>query len=120
MTSAAHRNRNQLGDFTFKPRTLLITAWALLVGGFGALAAFALLRLIGLITNLVFYQRCSVTVATICRGYLLGADPIFPVSTAGMHLTTEDEALTGRATVDHPDLAGPLRHRAEQLRGATR
>ncbi len=47
-----------LGDFTLRPRTLTITAWALLVGGFGALAAFALLRLIGLITNLVFYQRC--------------------------------------------------------------
>jgi CIC family chloride channel protein len=245
VTSAAHRNRSQLGDFTLKPRSLLITAWALLVGGAGALAALALLRLIGLITNLVFYQRwqaklvspglghpawwlvlgapvagglivgvmarygsekirghgmpeaieailtqgsivapkvavlkpvsaaisigtggpfgaegpiimtggaigsmiaqlrhftaderkallvagaaagmaatfnspvaavllavelllfewrprsfvpvvASVTVATICRGYLLGAGPIFPVSTAGMHLTTEDDAL---------------------------
>jgi H+/Cl- antiporter ClcA len=36
---------------------LLITAWALPVGGAGALAALALLRLIGLVTNLVFYQR---------------------------------------------------------------
>ena len=42
-----------------RPRMLLITAWALPVGGFGALAALALLRLIGLITNLVFYQRCE-------------------------------------------------------------
>jgi CIC family chloride channel protein len=36
---------------------LLITAIALFVGAAAALAAFALLRLIGLITNLVFYQR---------------------------------------------------------------
>ncbi|MCC9310264.1 chloride channel protein [Kitasatospora sp. RB6PN24] len=38
---------------------LLIAAWALLVGGFGALAAFGLQKLIGLVTNLVFYQRVS-------------------------------------------------------------
>ena len=57
MTSPTHRDLNHLGDFTLRPRTLLITAWALVVGGFGALAALALLRLIGLITNLVFYQR---------------------------------------------------------------
>ncbi|RAG82476.1 chloride channel protein [Streptacidiphilus pinicola] len=36
---------------------LAITALALVVGGFGALAALVLLRLIGLVTNLVFYQR---------------------------------------------------------------
>ena len=35
----------------------------------------------------------AVAVATICRGYLLGAGPIFPVATAGMHLTSADEAL---------------------------
>ena len=46
-----------LGDFTVGPRMLQVTAWALLVGGAGALAALALLRLIGLVTNLVFYQR---------------------------------------------------------------
>ncbi|AEW99427.1 CBS domain-containing protein (plasmid) [Streptantibioticus cattleyicolor NRRL 8057 = DSM 46488] len=46
-----------LGDFTVRPRMLLITAWALPVGGAGAVAALALLKLIGLVTNLVFYQR---------------------------------------------------------------
>nr|WP_235215284.1 chloride channel protein [Phaeacidiphilus oryzae] len=48
-----------LGDFTVQPRMLKITAWALPVGGAGALAALGLLRLIGLVTNLVFYQRWS-------------------------------------------------------------
>jgi len=48
-----------LGDFTVRPRVLLITALALAVGAASALAAFCLLRLIGLITNLVFDQRLS-------------------------------------------------------------
>jgi chloride channel protein, CIC family len=38
---------------------LSITAMALVVGGTSAVTAFALLRLIGLITNAVFYQRVS-------------------------------------------------------------
>jgi H+/Cl- antiporter ClcA len=48
-----------LGDFTLTARTLLITAVALAIGGASAAAAFCLLRLIGLITNAVFYQRLS-------------------------------------------------------------
>ncbi|WP_280142724.1 MarR family transcriptional regulator [Amycolatopsis rubida] len=48
-----------LGDFAVNPRMLLITAIALPVGGAAAVAAFALLKLIGLITNLVFYQRVA-------------------------------------------------------------
>ncbi len=40
-----------LGDFTLTRRVLVITAWALPVGGASALAALALLRLIGLITT---------------------------------------------------------------------
>ena len=48
-----------LGDFTLGPRVLPITAVALVVGAASAVTAFALLRLIGLITNAVFYQRVS-------------------------------------------------------------
>jgi hypothetical protein len=48
-----------LGDFALRPRTLLITAVALVIGGASVVAAFCLLRLIGLITNAVFYQRVS-------------------------------------------------------------
>jgi len=43
---------------------LTITALALVTGGAGALAAFALLRLIGFLTNLVFYQRISVAIVS--------------------------------------------------------
>ncbi|HET8639099.1 MAG TPA: chloride channel protein [Solirubrobacterales bacterium] len=46
-----------LGDFTATRRMLTIAAFALPIGAFSAGVAWALLRLIGLITNLVFYQR---------------------------------------------------------------
>jgi H+/Cl- antiporter ClcA len=48
-----------LGDFSLTARVLPITGLALIVGAAGAGAAYCLLRLIGLITNLVFYQRVS-------------------------------------------------------------
>ncbi len=54
MTSQA-----SLGDFTLTPRVLVTVAWALPLGALGAVAAWVLLRLIGLITNLVFAGRLS-------------------------------------------------------------
>jgi len=58
--STPHGERaRHLGDFTLGPRVLPITTMALVVGGASAVTAFALLRLIGLITNAVFYQRVS-------------------------------------------------------------
>jgi chloride channel protein, CIC family len=46
-----------LGDFTLDRRVLRLCALAVPLGAAGAVCAFALLRLIGLITNLVFYER---------------------------------------------------------------
>jgi H+/Cl- antiporter ClcA len=46
-----------LGDFTATRRMLKIAAFAVPIGAVSAAVAWALLRLIGLITNLVFYQR---------------------------------------------------------------
>ncbi|HVX43489.1 MAG TPA: chloride channel protein, partial [Mycobacteriales bacterium] len=48
-----------LGDFTLQPRVLLITAVAIPVGAAASGAAYCLLKLIGLITNLVFYNRVA-------------------------------------------------------------
>jgi chloride channel protein, CIC family len=48
-----------LGDFTLTPRVLLIAGLALPIGAAAAVAALGLLRLIGFITELVFYQRAS-------------------------------------------------------------
>jgi chloride channel protein, CIC family len=50
---------DHLGDFSVGPRVLTLAAWAVPIGAAGAVAALALLRLIGLITNLVFYQRAE-------------------------------------------------------------
>jgi H+/Cl- antiporter ClcA/CBS domain-containing protein len=49
----------RLGDYNSSSRTLLICALALAVGAVAALVAQALLMLIGLITNLVFYHRVA-------------------------------------------------------------
>ncbi len=46
-----------LGDFTLDRRVLTMIGWSLPVGAAGAGAAFLLLRLIGLLTNLIFYGR---------------------------------------------------------------
>ena len=49
----------RLRDFDTGPRTVWITLLALPIGALSAGVAFLLLRLIGLLTNLVFYQRVS-------------------------------------------------------------
>jgi H+/Cl- antiporter ClcA/CBS domain-containing protein len=49
----------RLGDFTLSPGALPIVLLACLVGAIGTYVAVALLDLIALITNLVFYQRLS-------------------------------------------------------------
>src|SRR5579885_1407830 len=57
MSSTIAPAPERLGDFTVTPRTLLIALLACGIGALGALVADALLKLIGLITNLAFYQR---------------------------------------------------------------
>jgi len=51
------RDPSHLGDFTAGPRLILIAAIAAAIGVISAFVALALLRLIGLFTNLFFYQR---------------------------------------------------------------
>ncbi|MFI5306306.1 MAG: chloride channel protein [Polyangiales bacterium] len=50
---------DELGDFTATPRMLSIAGLAIAIGAMSAVVALALLRLIGLFTNLFFYQRLS-------------------------------------------------------------
>ncbi|MGB9429758.1 MAG: chloride channel protein [Gammaproteobacteria bacterium] len=47
------------GDFSYHPRQLAISCIALFVGVLGALVAWVLFHLIGLVTNLLFYHRFS-------------------------------------------------------------
>ena len=50
---------DKLGDFTMTPRALPISGLAIVIGFVSAFIALALLRLIGLFTNLFFFQRWS-------------------------------------------------------------
>jgi H+/Cl- antiporter ClcA len=49
--------REKLGDFTITPRVLWIAMLAVVIGLISSVVALALLRLIGLFTNLFFFQR---------------------------------------------------------------
>ncbi|MFN8217299.1 MAG: chloride channel protein [Solirubrobacterales bacterium] len=76
-----------LGDFAASPRLLVIAALAVPVGALSAGVAWCLLRLIGLITNAVFYQRVGtalvapgeghhspalILLAPVCGGLVIG------------------------------------------------
>jgi CIC family chloride channel protein len=50
---------HHLGDYSLKPRVLIIMSLAVIVGAIGAMLAIILHGMIGLFTNLVFYQRIS-------------------------------------------------------------
>lgn len=59
MTEISQAARDNLRDFTADRRLLLLTAMAVVVGVAGALAAWVLLRMIALFTNLVYFQHVS-------------------------------------------------------------
>jgi chloride channel protein, CIC family len=61
-----------LADFTAAPRLLVISALALAIGIVSAYVAQALLTLIGIFTNLFFFQRFSTALIT-PEGHALGA-----------------------------------------------
>ncbi len=65
MTTAAPRDiAEDLADFTATPRLLLIAAFATVIGIISAFLALGLLTLIGLFTNLFFFQRVSTALVT--------------------------------------------------------
>jgi CIC family chloride channel protein len=57
MRSAAPELPADLGDFTATARLIFVTAVAVGIGAVGAFVALALTKLIGLFTNLFFFQR---------------------------------------------------------------
>jgi H+/Cl- antiporter ClcA/CBS domain-containing protein len=59
--AAKHRGSTleELGDFTTTVRVIPISVMAILIGVLGAFVAWFLLRLIGLFTNIFYYQRIS-------------------------------------------------------------
>ncbi len=65
-----------LGDFTTTPRTIIISLFAIFIGAVGAVIALILLRLIGLFTNLLFFQRWGTALVS-PAGNKLGVFEIF-------------------------------------------
>ena len=63
------RDVRHLGDFSTTPRMLLIAGLALPIGAVAACVAWMLLRLIGLITNAVFYQRVDTSLVAPGAGH---------------------------------------------------
>jgi H+/Cl- antiporter ClcA len=63
---------DHLGDFTTTRRVLPISALAIVIGVFAAFVAAALLKLIGLFTNLFFFQRADTALVS-PAGHHLGA-----------------------------------------------
>ena len=59
-----------LGDFTTRPRVITISVMAIVIGIISAYVALALLKLIGLFTNLFFFQRFSTALITPAGNHL--------------------------------------------------
>jgi len=87
MAPLQQRDLRHLADFDVSRRLLTIAALALPIGALGACLAWVLLRLIGLITNLVFYDRFGtalvapgeghhapllILLAPVCGGLVIG------------------------------------------------
>jgi len=75
VSSAAAQSRDlaeDLADFTATHRLLIISGFAVAIGGVSACVALGLLTLIGLFTNLFFFQRLSTALVT-PEGHTLGA-----------------------------------------------
>ena len=69
----------QLGDFTTNSRVIFMSALAAAIGVLGAVVALALLRLIGLFTNLFFFQRWDTTLVSPAGNKLGIVEVLVPV-----------------------------------------
>jgi len=74
MSAVADANR---GDFTAKPRVLVVTLMAVFIGVASAFVALALTRLIGFFTNVFYYQRFAFGEMTSPAGHHLGVWSVF-------------------------------------------
>ena len=69
----------KLGDFTVTPRTLSISLLAIVIGAISAVVALILLRLIGIFTNLFFFQRWGTALVSPAGNKLGLLEVIVPV-----------------------------------------
>ncbi len=82
MSTQPSRGLGSLGDFTTSRRIVPIAGLALVIGIVSAWVALALLRLIGLFTNLFFYQRWSSALVSPASNHLGVLVVLVPVAGA--------------------------------------
>src|ERR1035438_9112415 len=73
---------DKLGDFTSTPRMITISGIAIFVGLVSAFVALALLKLIGLFTNLFFFGRWSATLVSPAGNHLGWLEILVPMAGA--------------------------------------
>src|ERR1022692_5305465 len=73
---------NKLGDFTSTPRMITISGMAIFIGLVSAFVAVALLKLIGLFTNLFFFGRWSAALVSPAGNHLGWLEILVPVAGA--------------------------------------
>jgi H+/Cl- antiporter ClcA/CBS domain-containing protein len=74
-----HHHAAPIGDFTAGPRTIALSALAVVVGVLAAYVAKGLLALIALFTNLFFFQRLSLAAVSPAAHHLGGWSVLVPV-----------------------------------------
>ena len=72
----------KLGDFTTTPRSIAISGLAIGIGFVSAYVAWALLKLIGIFTNLFFFHRWSTTLASPAANRLGVWEVLVPIAGA--------------------------------------
>ena len=82
MATKVKRASNKLGDFTVTPRTITISILAVAIGAISAFVALGLLKLIGLFTNLFFFQRWSTALVSPAGNHLGALEILVPVGGA--------------------------------------
>jgi H+/Cl- antiporter ClcA len=76
------RPPEELADFTTTPRVIPMAGLAVVIGAVSAVVAFALLRLIGLFTNLFFFQRWDTSFSSPAANTLGVLEVFVPVAGA--------------------------------------
>jgi H+/Cl- antiporter ClcA/CBS domain-containing protein len=92
------KHSSDLGDFTMTPRVVWISGLAVVIGLVSAFIALALLKLIGLFTNLFFFQRWStalVSPADAHLGYWVVLVPVVGALIIGLMARYGSERIRG-------------------------